>query len=400
MITGAQKTLCALLARALFGVSEPLEEADWRTVMEEAQAQSVTLLALRALMPEEITPEVYQQWEQRANQMLVNNLRVVHNHALLHRWLTEAEIPYVILKGCASASYYPVPEYRQMGDVDFLVSPEDVSRAGAVLSAQGLSDWNEPHECHVVYKGKTMHYELHYALPGMPVGKPGERVKALTADLLEAAKLTENGEMLLPSALHHGIILLLHTCHHLTGEGVGLRHLCDWAVFLNSMEDSAFCELFEEKLKAVGLWQFAKVLTRCCRQYLKCPAGAWADDADAAISDALMEDILAGGNFGKKDQQRINQAYLISNRGKSGVSEGSLLKQFAASMNNVVYTKWKKSKQWKVLLPAGWVWFGAKRAVQIAQGKRPALSGTLLQGAAERRALYSRLNLYQPNDPQ
>ena len=55
----------------------------------------------------------------------------------------------------------------------------------------------------------------------------------------------------MPSHFHHGLNLLLHTNQHLLGEGLGLRHLCDWAVFAAGFSDEEFRELFEEKLKAV-----------------------------------------------------------------------------------------------------------------------------------------------------
>lgn len=46
------------------------------------------------------------QWKQAAAADIANNIRIAHNHKLLHDWFDDAEIPYVILKGSASASYY------------------------------------------------------------------------------------------------------------------------------------------------------------------------------------------------------------------------------------------------------------------------------------------------------
>ena len=133
-------------------------------------------------------------------------------------------------------------------------------------------------------------------------------MREYTADIFEKAqkKRVGDGEAVLPSQFHHGLIFLLHTCHHLTGEGVGLRHLCDWAVFENSLSDRKFRELFEEKLKKLGLWCFAQILTRCSIKYLGAEEREWAV-ADEVVVDSLMEDILTGRNFGKKDKNRSIQ---------------------------------------------------------------------------------------------
>ena len=50
------------------------------------------------------------------------------------RLLRESGIPAAILKGCAAAIYYPRPELRAMGDIDFLVRESDYKRAEQLLS--------------------------------------------------------------------------------------------------------------------------------------------------------------------------------------------------------------------------------------------------------------------------
>lgn len=181
-------------------------------------------------------------------------------------------------KGAASASYYLTPAFRSMGDVDFLVKTEDVERAGKVLEEHGLKPWDQEHISHIVYRGPRMHYEMHFNLAGTLNGTVGELVREYTKDIFEKAETRSivSGIAMLPSPFHHGLILLLHTCHHLTGEGVGLRHLCDWAVFENTFSEAEFREIFEEKLKAIGLWRFAQIFTRTSIKYLGADERSWA----------------------------------------------------------------------------------------------------------------------------
>ncbi len=404
-MTSAQNTLLNIIANALFdcpaGQWTKLSAEESAQVLQEAKSQAVVLLAYDALRRSASDVPALQAWSATAMSVVSNNARVVRNHELLQKWMTEAGVPYVVLKGCASAAYYPRPSLRAMGDVDFLVAAQDLDRAGAALVAQGLEPWDEEHISHIVYRKSGMHLEMHFNVAGIPDGRPGELVRGYLSDVFEhpVIKPIGNSEAAMPSDLHHGLIILLHTCHHLTGEGVGLRHLCDWAVFENSFSDAEFRAMFEDKLRAIGLWRFAQVLTAIAVKYLGAQPREWAEGCDEQLVDALMEDILAGGNFGNKDSQRVNQAYLISNRGKNGVGHTGMLRQFFASMNNVVYVKWPVSKRLKVLLPLGWVFFGTRHAVRVALGKRSKVNvSRMISGAGERRELYARLGLYEDGD--
>ena len=396
-MTCSQTEILMLLSKALFNCSVQLDNTDWLQVLKEAKSQAVIQLVDSVIDKSDLTPEEAKQWKQAASVDIANNIRIAHHHKLLHEWLAGAEIPYVILKGAASASYYPIPAYRSMGDVDFLVKTEDLERAGKVLEEQGLKPWDQEHISHIVYRTPRMHYEMHFNLAGTPNGEAGDLVREYTTDIFEKAEVRKvgDGEAMLPSPFHHGLILLLHTCHHLTGEGVGLRHLCDWAVFENSFSENEFRELFEDKLKKLGLWKFAQILTRVAIKHLGAEERSWAV-ADEEIVDLLMEDILSGGNFGKKDNNRSTQTMLISDRGKDGVGKTSMINQALKSANGVVYHNWPAARKNKLLLPIGWVYFGTRRVFRELTGKRKKTDvKKLVNGALERRELYSRFHLYE-----
>lgn len=374
-----------------------MEKTNWLEVLKEAQSQAVTQLVYSVLDKSLLTPEEAKQWKLSSSATISDNIRILHNHSLLHEWMTDAHIPYVVLKGAASASYYPIPSYRSMGDVDFLVRKEDLDRAGKVLEEKGLTPWDEEHISHIVYRGPKKHYEMHFNLAGTPHGDAGELVRDYTADVFEKATVKKIGvgEAVLPAPFHHGLILLLHTCHHLTGEGVGLRHLCDWAAFENGLSDDEFRELFEEKLKALGLWRFAQILTRLSIRYLGAEDREWAVAEDVIVGN-LMEDILTGGNFGKKDSDRGMYAAFLSDRGKDGVGNTSMAGQFRKSINDMIYRYWPAAKKYKILLPIGWVYFGARRVLMEMTGKRKKTDiGRFMGGATERRNLYKQFHLYE-----
>ena len=401
-MTDYQDILLQLLSKALFDRPVTAVKSDWLKVLSEAKNQAVMQLAYVALDRGVLSPEEEKKWTDCALSDLVNSIRVIHDHSVLHEWMSEDRIPYVILKGYASAFYYPVPEYRTMGDVDFLVPAEYLDRAGTILKKHGLKPWEEKHISHIVYRNPPMHLEMHFNLAGTPDGKNGEIVKEYSADVFEKAVLQniDNDSVMLPSPFHHGLILLLHTCHHLTGEGIGLRHLCDWAVFENHFSDEEFRSLFEDKLKKIGLWYFAQVLTLLSIRYLGAEKRDWADIGECSgLLEELMQDILNGGNFGVKDKERSNEAYIISSRGKNGVGKTSIGAQIIVSLNNVVYTRWPFAKKWKIVLPAGWLYYGIKQLIRIAKGKRKKVHlRTMLTGAKQRKKVYSQLRLFDTEE--
>ena len=87
-----------------------------------------------------------------------------------------------------------------------------------------------------------------------------------------AIEVTNGDEnVVCPSDFHHGLILLLHTSHHMFGEGI-------------------------------GLWHFNCILTRMSITYLDCPDPGWTETIDDMLINSIILDIFTGGNFGRKQE--------------------------------------------------------------------------------------------------
>lgn len=394
-ITAAQETLRRLCAAALRGekISVPAD-IDWREVFRESKQQSVSLFAFQALKPSE-APE---EWKRYAQVNLQNNAVIYRNHTRLHEQLTRAGIPYCILKGCSSARFYPDPLLRTMGDVDFFVQQDDLERTAELLRQADFSqeDVGE-HLCHYVFCQDKFLFELHFSLAGMPEGEAGEKIRGFLTDMTEKSheEKIENAIFRMPSGFHHGLIILMHTYHHLLSEGIGLRHLCDWAAFVNSFSDADFCNLFEEPLRSVGLWRFAQIMGCLVHTALEIPYRDWMGTVDEELCGRLLKDIFAGGNFGNKDAARTNQGLAISNRGKDGVDRNIVL-QTVVSLNQLAKSRFPIFARVPVLRPFGWIALCFYLGVRILTGKRelPNLRG-MVRESKERKALYAEFHLFE-----
>lgn len=396
----SEQVLLDLLANNLFKAGKSIDavSVDWRLVWYEAYLQGVSLTAF-ADFPEELAASAdFSGIRKNLQSRISDNLAVNKSHFKIHQILTDAKIPYVILKGLASALYYPDFLVRSMGDVDFLVSEADLEKTCKILEQNGFTASEKSHGDHLVYTDNACRYELHTEPAGIPKGEVGEFVKKYLADILEKAELKNSlfGKISVTSKFHHGLIILLHTCHHLTSSGIGLRHLCDWAVFVNSVPENEFIDLFQEKFTDIGLWNFACVLTRVCEKYLSCPAKAWVGEVDTALVDALAKDILRGGNLGQKSADRSHEAMVLPKYGDEEHKGKSNSKRFIAYVNQSVKNNWKSAEKNKILLPIGWVYFGGRYVLRSLKGERPKIKvNSFITEAKQREELFDQLNLFE-----
>lgn len=394
-----EKVLLDILANNLFNAGRRvnLDEVDLNAVWHEAYTQTVTLMAFHNPNAEFFKSDKCDYIRKKLGQTLSDNAKIDFEHVRICTIMENAGIPCTILKGFASALYYPDPLMRSMGDVDFLVDTDNFEDANRILRENGYETTGKNHDVHDVYLGKICRCEMHFQPSGIPEGKAGVKIRKYLSDLLQCSEKvqTELGEIFVPSTFHHGLIILLHMCHHLTGDGLGLRHLCDWAVYLNSVGEKIFLEMFERKLKDIGLWEFAKILTLISCEYLGLPGMNWAKNADKKLADYILIDIIIGGNFGQKKDDRSHESLLITSKSEK---DNSMLRQFIISANSIVYKHWKSAKRFKILLPIGWLFFGGRYIIRSILGRRPKIRPQkVAKEASERIDIYSDLKLFEEN---
>lgn len=391
-----EQVLLDMMANSLFNANRPIdsEEINWMLVWYEAYVQAVSLNAFSGAAPKSCTLEAISGIREKLNNALREVVHVNKEHIRLHNIMTEAEIPYVILKGAASAAYYPDPLLRTMGDVDFLIDRSNVDKACKVLEEKGFKRNPKEHEKHIVYYDETAHYEMHIEPAGIPKGDTGDKIRELLKDIIEKSHECETlfGTIRVPSDFHHGLVILLHTCCHLTSEGIGLRQLCDWATFVSSFSEDDFCKIFEESLKSVGLWRFAQVLTQTSVKYLGCPEHCWVGAENAELTEGVIKDIFKNGNLGQKNSTSMQESLFLTGNGK----KESLVKHFFSSINEIVYFYWNFTRKLKFLLPLGWLFFGGRYIIRSFLGKRPKINIKNIKSEATTRSdLYEEMELFK-----
>ena len=397
-----ESAVISLLASALFGAENPtIAGVDPNLILKEAEEQAVFPLVYHALS-QDPSVQIDPNWIARYQMHLANNIAVISRHYLAHTLMTEAGIPYTVIKGCASGRYYPVPEMRTMGDVDLYVGRQSMKAVRAFLTEKGYLVSALDHSHHWTFTKGSVEFEVHWLPSGVPAEDDG-RIESMFDDLLDKRVLVGSGDAAyyIPDSFHHGLILLLHTANHLSAGGIGLRHLMDWVLFVSDIPERDFCERFEDVLHQLGLWQFAKVLTAVGIRFFGASPKAFCADISPELAQGILADILAGGNFGHKDRTRLMEAKLFRDEKTREVDGKSRLRHMIRFLNRKAQLALPITRKVPVLLPLGWmkvIW--TKFIKKLAKRKTGSRSDRvrlrrLAQGAKERERLYKQLRLYE-----
>ena len=354
ILTKEQKILLFLTAKSI--AKDPslltlnqgdLDGVDWQTVAIASNKQAVPLATFDAVTPylSAVPQDVYAKWQKIAMAVLHSGFFVMQSQADLIEILNSRDFPYIILKGAAANGYYPNKGIRAFGDVDFLIDPEKQAEIENLLIEKGYEKSHGDHPNHVVFTKPRAHLEMHFEVAGVPYGKQGERVREFlkNAVFTPQKKTCDGGEFNAPSDVNHALILLLHMQHHMLGEGLGLRHLCDWATFVNATAKQDFWQAqLIPFLKEIGLFTYTAVMTKTCAIYLKTACPNWANAVDEEICQEVILDVLACGNFGQNDAQRSKGGMLVSEHGKDGTKHGRLYYLFKILHDETLSSKMVK----------------------------------------------------------
>lgn len=401
VLTKEQAVLLNLATRSVWrGEDAPvldakqIEGVNWREVMKESLAQAVPLATFEALAPYKavVPTDVFDEWKKIATKVALANIVVAKARRALHK-VMDGE-PYVILKGVSAASYYPNPNVRVAGDVDFLIDPAHRDEVSARLVANGYAMSYGDHANHWVYTKGSAHLEMHFEVAGVPFKETGKLVNAYLADCVYNAVKgkTDDGEFPAPTAEKHALIILLHMQHHLLGDGLGLRHICDWVAFVNATRSQEFWQELIAFLKKIGLYRFTLVLTQLAVKYLGLTAPDWCTDGDGT-EDEVMQDVFISGNFGVKDEARSQAGILVSENGKDGTKHGAVY-NLMHNLHGAVLRQYPIVKKVWVLYPFLYAYKALRFVALSLFGKRPNLI-KIAPEAKKRKAIYKKLRVFE-----
>ena len=407
-LTKEQKIILNLAAMGLSDnpqelllAKEQLDGVNWQAVLQESLAQTLPMTAFQSAKAyeSEMPKDVFARWKNIFFQAYQTNVRVQQAQADMAEIMHEKGFSYIVIKGESSAAYYSQPELRALGDVDFLIDTSRQEEIENALMAAGYERDSMAHISHRIFRKPGAHLEMHYQVPGIPVGEKGEKVRTFLKSAATSGVKKQGGlsEFFAPTDAHHGLIILLHMQHHNLNDGLGLRHLCDWAAFVKATQDEAFwTEELLPLMRDIGILKYAAVVTKMCYLYLHVPCPNWAKDADESLCEGLLADIFLGGNFGRKNNERARSGMLLA---KKGEKKRGAIATLAISLHKAVLLRYPIVKKVWILYPFIYVWKVIKNLFQMLIGKKVSI-GKMLPEAKKRQELYDKLEVFQETEEE
>lgn len=310
-----------LLRAGLWGsVPEPSRfiKADWPSIFKLADIQTVGAIVFDgvALLPKECHPPLALKLQRIGFMQQTERMNSVHGKTLvaIHKALSAKGIREVYMKGRIAGSRYPHPSHRQPGDIDFVVSRSDYPETLQTLSQIGKVDFGMVHEHHGMawVNGVTVepHYKVHNfqrpstdrAMQSMFEGVFPDHLVPLNIDGCKLSSFPPTFE---------SVFLVSHMVNHVYEEGLGLRQIVDYAMFLTRCGVDIEPERHEEYLRQMRMSRSWRLFTCICKRYLGAEVPAFVkpfSGKEEAQAQRLFDDVMRVGNFGRGE-------YVFNHRG-------------------------------------------------------------------------------------
>ncbi|MCB9017445.1 MAG: nucleotidyltransferase family protein [Paludibacteraceae bacterium] len=299
----------AALWRKVADVSLFERGADWKRIFQIAGEQAALGVTYSGMMtlPENLRPDrmVLLRWYG----LVVKIENVYHKHldVLAHIYGIYAELDLcpVLLKGLGVAALYPEPERRQCGDIDLYAPEEDAYERMKSLLAQRnlLGDDDEESFKHYHFRMEGVVIEIHRKIAKMLSPFYERRFRQLTAEAMAQRQTVRIGEVevALSPSWFDAIFLLIHMSIHLAEQGIGVRQISDWSLFLSAHTQNMDRDMIIRNLKRLGLTYDWKLFSAFAVKYLGLDRSAAViyDGRFEGKAGRLAEMIFVSGNFGK-----------------------------------------------------------------------------------------------------
>lgn len=396
LLNREQLELCRLLSLALHNKAlERLSpDVDYARVIAVAESHKVMALLHPVLEHAGLQESIWKIVDRKGEQTVRQSYRLLMLSRYVIGLLKENGIDAILLKGCGTAAWYPVPELRKSGDIDLLFKSEDETRkALQILAQQGfVTTEDQPANHHIVCESRdSVSLELH-----MSLAEPfdSEKTNRFLADCQKeyfahrrvvdcmgvAFELTSDG--------YHAFYLLLHMLQHYVRAGFGVKLLCDWVVFwespLSEEEKTIFLRLTQES----GTFGFAVMMTRVCVKYLglrekQVEFLMQAEPKDVCdLAEELMAEIFEAEEFGHSSKDRMV------------VLRGTGLMDYAREFHHQMKLNYPKAGKIMVLYPVLWImtlcgFLYRNRTLRKVSGRQ------ILKKAKKRSQLTEQMRLFQ-----
>lgn len=292
------------LLRAAIGTGpffeRPRTSDEWRALYRLSMVHGVTAVVFDFIrqLPKSEAPDraLLIEWLSAATAVEQTMRRMQVTSEMFAEEMKKRDIPVVVLKGMAFAMYYPNPLHRECGDLDcYMMGKKEEGDLAAVELGGKVEEAGYKHS-HLIYKGLTI--ENHRFFTDFDNTPTGIRTEQALGELMQEAHTYIGGSKLCcPSANFNALFLLKHAQGHFIDEGIRMRHVLDWALFLKAKQEEVDWLRLLPMLETTHTAEFAGVMTAIAAQHLHINIqnkglSALAESAEQGMVEAVVTDIM------------------------------------------------------------------------------------------------------------
>lgn len=253
-----------------------------------------------------------------------SNLLINQVGAMVYSALKDSGVCPILLKGNGIASYYPVPYLRECGDIDLYIGEADYSKAVGIVTslaseeARNAAKTSAKHYC---IKINDVTVELHRTTEVLP---PEYDIifQKYTREALEERppEMVQISGFITgtPPDSYNAFYIFYHIWHHYMTSGIGMRQVCDLAVFLHAKAGSLDNDYLSRVLTDLDVLEPWQVMGRILVGKLGLPAEEMplyvsdGTEKEARQTEKAFRILINEGNFGHlhQVQETRPKAYL------------------------------------------------------------------------------------------
>ena len=309
---------------------------DWQELLAFAKKQTIIGIYWQGIQKlgdvvNKPTEDEVMDWMGEYTKIVRRNVKTSDAVGKLAKLMHDNGISFFVFKGQTVASYYPHPEMRTSGDVDFYVFKKDWDRAKSLLEKEVMITDDHSGQ-HLEFTKDGVPFEMHYHTAVFASGSKqrywDELIDSYFEEVLDHIVINGVEVPTLPPTLN-AIYLFVHIYHHFLKEGIALRQFIDWMMFFEAKHEEIVVSELTAKLERLGLLRafkaFGAVLTEVLGIDVKFFPYPLTDN-DKKYVDRIMAIVLRYGNFGKYGRKERQGGWKHSM--ETGVRSIRHIKQF------------------------------------------------------------------------
>ena len=392
--------LLELLRAFMNGKVPDLTENDiiWEKIYERSIMHNVFPMVYEAALCspafDKAKEELRQIWKRQTVASVMSQMQRTSRFLKLYEKMNEEGLQVLVVKGLICRQLYEKPDHRISNDEDLYVRSRDFGRCHRLLLREGLKADAGPNledKDVVSYYDPVsgLHIELHCQLFSEK-SKAYGRFNGMFENSIKnhIVQMVDGVPVMTMNHTDHMLFLICHSLKHFLHSGFGIRQVCDMVMFANASGSDIDWRRIMKKLRQINgdvFWLNLAVIGQrylgLSRERARFSPEKYGTRTDP---DALLDDILEAGVFGKSSEDRVHSSNItLDAYAEHGFSVGGSVLRTIFPGRRYLAKRYPILGKFPILLPVMWLYRLLSYGVKLIPGKKKyvSLTGSLNIGS-------------------